>query len=329
MHGTYARVSRGLVESPEFLALSDAARQVVLWLAVAGHWSGLSALDANLIAAHLVRPVAWAEGALAELAEAEIVWLSGRTIYVPGALEAFPPANPNMLCSAVRHGLSLPDSPTRAMWAGDLAALARPEWVNRECDLGLSRMTGRRPRPESRLAIQPRPLAPAPTPPSPAPPETPAEAPRPVEAPSARAEAPMPASGPARSVPGPSPAAILGAWNDNAGQHVRAQSFVSTGRARLAEGYTLDDLGLVARWAAHGPKSAWFAGANDRKTSYLSPRTLWRQTNFPRYLEQAGAWVASNGLSDRDAASVAFVASRLAEEPADAVPAEDDEVPEW
>jgi len=74
-------------------------------------------------------------------------------------------------------------------------------------------------------------------------------------------------------------------------------------RSRLRDGFTVDELLLVAEWAAQDP---WMSGNHPQNdTSYLSTETLYRsgdRTN--NYLEKANRWLrkgkpASGGVFDR------------------------------
>ena len=86
-------------------------------------------------------------------------------------------------------------------------------------------------------------------------------------------------------------------WNDVTGQDLRSRAHTRLARGRLTEGFTVDELVLVAEWAKRGPRADFFAGENDRHTCYLRPATLWSSSKFEGYLQDANRWRSGQGSS--------------------------------
>ena len=294
------KVPADLTSSRAFELGSDSERALYLWLFVGPllHPSGLTRLGYSQLADAYRRPLPEILADLLRLQEAEEVFTDGELVYLPRFL---PPENPNQLVAVVRYALGLPESALRARWAVKLVTSVPSHW--------LARVNGD----TQRLMSQPTYRAPAPI--------VAAHVPARPEAPRAIAAVVLPSPA-ASEPPGPvfrlssepaEPAKhefgnqALGSWNRLTGQTLRGDTGPKLARGRKAEGATLEDLRLVAEWAARGPRAAWFRGANDRRTNYLRPSTLWQASKFWEYLEAAQTWKVhgEDGEDDRRAAEAA------------------------
>lgn len=102
--------------------------------------------------------------------------------------------------------------------------------------------------------------------------------------------------------------AVHAGWLEHTKPKLRTplrSGMASSIRARLSDGFSVEDLVLVAEWAANDP---WMSGKHEKnKQPYLGVATLYRSTDKTAgYLQRAEAWVRAGkpkngGVYDRKA----------------------------
>lgn len=287
MSKRFTRLPRALWDDSRFRRVSDACR--LAYLIIRSGPTSLGMGIQRLSIPQLAEDLGWgaeaAGRALDDLASAGLIRYdrTARVVYLPGVVTDFPPENPAVLRHLFRMGDELPASRLVDAWRSELASVARPAWTP-VVPLGVVAKV-----PDELVATlashvqdaskpEPEPVKPAAAAPK-EPPGLPAAA----ISESARLEHD------ARRA--------LVEWNAETGQALRSDASVRLARARLAEGYAVADLVLVARWAKLGPRAAWLGGDNDRHTNYRRPETLWAPSKFASYLQAAQDWKASEALS--------------------------------
>ena len=251
----YARLPRTIWDEVRFRGLTEQGRLLYLLLRTGpSSWScGLYRTTVMGLAGDLNWSLDRTESRLEEVTATGLVeWdPEARVVFVPAAVTDFPPMNPKMVSGWILTAEQIPPSRLVRRWAETVARSVNRAWIPMLSGL---------------LTL-------------------PIHEPAPVQTTFAAVDLAF--------VPEPVPdrtADALRGWNEATGQELRSTSFLTLAHARMAEGHSVEDLVLVARWAAHGPRSAWFRGDNDRKASYLRPATMWSPSKFDSYLEDARAW---------------------------------------
>lgn len=279
MSASYSRVPRALLDDPEFLSASDAARSLLLTMYAhpSGHWTGAYRASAGILAEWHGRTRAQVESALADLSARGLAWCDGRVAVVP-VLRSLALENPNQVTSVLSYAMDLPASPLIGRWLGWVEAGLRDEWRERFAPrLAQARERhGAEPAGVAVRAVAADVAAPA-------------------------TDEPMQVLLPCVEPPKRPAVAAVDAWNKATGQSLRpVDAHTRLASARLNEGASIADLALVGEWARRGPNADWWLGKNDRSTVYLRPATLWQASKFWAYLESARTWRAGGTSADAD-----------------------------
>ena len=272
MSSGYAKIPRALVDDPRYRALSDAAARLYIALRAGpgAMSSGIYRTTIMAIAGEADRSPKQTRDLMSELQGSGLVEFDegARVILIPDAVLDFPPNNPNGVESWARIVEALPPSPLRLRWVHLAMDSVRESWH------GPIDRVMRRLRDEE---VQGEPADPG---------EGPAEPRKARRRPDQRGawEAEVDSA--------------MEGWRLITGQNLRSESHRKFARGRIKEGFAVQDLLVVAKWAAEGPDASWWRGENDRQTVYLRPSTLWQPTKFEGYLLSANRWVADAETTD-------------------------------